>query len=73
MCSLVPRPSPQLSSLAVRITLLSVIRTASDDSCGEGLGTRLAGVIEAWIEGLESWESERDQGGVSTAGRSRLL
>ena len=44
ICSLVPRPPPQLSSLAVRITLrtLSVIRTASDDSCGEGLGTRLA-------------------------------
>ena len=51
--SLVPRPPPQLSSLAVRITLsssvsslavritLSVIRTASDDSCGGGLGTRL--------------------------------
>ena len=38
--SLVPRPSPQLSSLAARI-LLRVIRTASDDSCGEGLGTRL--------------------------------
>ena len=35
-----PAP-PQLSSLAVRITLLSVIRTASDDSCGGGLGTRL--------------------------------
>ena len=33
-----PSPSPQLSSLAVRIT---VIRTASDDSCGEGLRTRL--------------------------------
>ena len=31
--SLVPRPPPQLSSL--------VIRTASDDSCGGGLGTRL--------------------------------
>ena len=38
--SLVPRPSPQLSSLAARI-LLRFIRTASDDSCGEGLGTRL--------------------------------
>ena len=40
-CSLVPRPPPQLSSLAVRITLRSVIRTASDDSCDGGLGTRL--------------------------------
>ena len=39
--SLVPRSPPQLSSLAVRIMLLSVIRTASDDSCGGGLGTRL--------------------------------
>ena len=38
--SLVPSPSPQLSSLAVRITL-RVIRTASDNSCGGGLGTRL--------------------------------
>ena len=26
-------PPPQLSSLAVRITLLTVIHTASDDSC----------------------------------------
>ena len=34
--SLVPRPPPQLSSLAVRIT--------SDDSCGGGLGTRLGAV-----------------------------
>ena len=33
-----PRPPPQLSSLAVRITH---IRTASNDSCGGGLGTRL--------------------------------
>ena len=39
--SLVPSPSLQLSLLAVRIMLGSVIRTASDDSCGEGLGTRL--------------------------------
>ena len=36
--SLVPRPPPQLLSLAVRIMC---IRTASDDSCGGGLGTRL--------------------------------
>ena len=41
-CSLVPSSSPQLSSLAVRITLLTVICTASDDSCGEGLGIRTA-------------------------------
>ena len=40
-CSLVPSPPPQLSSLAVRITLLTVIRTASDDSCGGRPGTRL--------------------------------
>ena len=32
---------PQLSSLAVRIMVRSVICTASDDSCGGGLGTRL--------------------------------
>ena len=31
---LVPGPPPQLSSLAVRVTLLAIIRTASDDSCG---------------------------------------
>ena len=37
--SLIPSPSPQLSSLAVRITQRSF--SASDDSCGEGLGTRL--------------------------------
>ena len=37
--SLVPSPSPQLSSLAEK--LLRVIRTASDDSYGEGLGMRL--------------------------------
>ena len=36
--SLIPSPSPQLSSLAVRITRRSF--SASDDSCGEGLGTR---------------------------------
>ena len=35
----VPSLSPQLSSLAVRIT--HVICTSSDDSCGGGLGTRL--------------------------------
>ena len=35
--SLTPSPPPQLSSLAI----LRVIRTASDDSCGGGLGTRL--------------------------------
>ena len=40
-CSLVPSPPSQLSSLAVRITLLTVIRTASDDSCGGRPGTRL--------------------------------
>ena len=40
-CSLVPSPPPQLSSLAVRITLLIVIRTASDNSCGGRPGTRL--------------------------------
>ena len=40
-CSLVPGLPPQLLSLAVRITVRSVIRTASDDSCGGGLGTRL--------------------------------
>ena len=40
-CSLVPSLPPQLSSLAVRITLLTVIRTASDDSCGGRPGTRL--------------------------------
>ena len=36
--SFVPNPPPQLSSLVVRIT-----RTASDDSCGGGLGMRLSG------------------------------
>ena len=40
-CSLVPGLPPQLPSLAVRITGRSVIRTASDDTCGGGLGTRL--------------------------------
>ena len=39
-CSLVPGLPPQLSSLAVRITMRSVIRTtlgtASDDSCIRG-------------------------------------
>ena len=39
-CSLVPGLPPQLSSLAVRITMRSVIRTAlgtaSDDSCVHG-------------------------------------
>ena len=39
-CSLVPGLPPQLSSLAVRITMRSVIRaalgTASDDSCVRG-------------------------------------
>ena len=40
--SLVPSPPPQLSLLAVWITRRRVIRTASDDSCDGGLGTRLA-------------------------------
>ena len=40
-CSLVPGLPRQLSSLAVRITGRSVIRIASDDTCGGGLGTRL--------------------------------
>ena len=35
-CSLGPGLPPQLSSLAVRITMRSVIRTASDDSCVRG-------------------------------------
>ena len=42
--SLGPSPPPQLSSLAVSIMLiitLRVIRTASDNSCGGGPGTRL--------------------------------
>ena len=43
VCSLVPRPQLQLSLLAVRI-MLSVIHTASNDSCSEGLGTRLLGM-----------------------------
>ena len=40
---LVPSPPPQLSLFAVRITTCSTenICTASDDSCGGGLGTRL--------------------------------
>ena len=46
LASLIPSPSPQLSSLAVRITLrrvrVSVIRSASNDSCGGGLGARLS-------------------------------
>ena len=42
--SLSPSP-PQQSSLAVRITLLYIIRTASDNSCGGGLGKRLGGVF----------------------------
>ena len=55
--SLVPSPPPQLSSsLAVRIR---VIRTASDDSCGGGLGTRLA---YTYVRGATfhnlSWKSE---------------
>ena len=53
--SLIPSPPPQLSSL---------IRTASDDSCGGGLGTRLAGhpptVLvagkEQWWEGGGEWK-----------------
>ena len=40
-CSLVPGLPLQLSSLAVRIMARGVIRTASDDSCGGGLGTKL--------------------------------
>ena len=41
--SLVSTPLPQLSSLVARMTLLimSVIRTASEDSCSGELGTRL--------------------------------
>ena len=39
--SLVPRPPPQLLSLAVRKGLLRAFRTASDKSWGGGLGTRL--------------------------------
>ena len=38
--SLIPSPSLQLSPVAVWI--LSIICTASDNSCGEGLGMRLA-------------------------------
>ena len=38
-CRLVPSP-PQLSSLAVRTTLLTVTRTASDESCGGRQATR---------------------------------
>ena len=41
----------QLSSL---ITVRSVIRTASDDSCGGGLGTRLQ-VMHAWIIQYAGW------------------
>ena len=42
VASLVPSPSIQLLSLAVRITRhLRVIHTASDDSCGGSLGMRL--------------------------------
>ena len=52
--SLVPSPPPQLSSLAVRITW-RVIHTASDDSCGGGLGTRLGLVtIERFLGCAES-------------------
>ena len=47
-CSLVPI-SPQLLSLAVQITQ-SIIRTASDNSCGGGLGMWLCGV---WIVVLQ--------------------
>ena len=46
--SLVPSPPPQLLSLAVRITWR--IRTASDDSCGGGLGTRLGEVKHQWLK-----------------------
>ena len=46
LASLIPSPLPQLSSLAVRIMLrrvrISIIHTASDDSCGGGLGARLS-------------------------------
>ena len=40
--SLVPSPPPQLSSLAVRITLLRIIRTTS--------------VLQATIAAVEEWE-----------------
>ena len=45
--SLVPSPPPQLSSLAVQIfsVLQVVIRTANNDSCGGGLGTRIDNCI----------------------------
>ena len=47
------RPSPQLSSLAVRIKLGTrpSPQLSLDDSCGEGLGMRLSrvGVREQWI------------------------
>ena len=47
-CSLVPIP-PQLLSLAVQITQ-SIICTASDNSCGGGLGMWLCGV---WVVVLQ--------------------
>ena len=48
MASLVPSPSTQLSSLAVRITRhLRIIRTASDDSLRTRLGRGLMSIV--WI------------------------
>ena len=57
--SLVPGLPLQLSSLAVRITVRSVIRTASDDSCGGGLGTRLQiAAVEDWVQSYRSYTRE---------------
>ena len=50
-CSLVPSPSPQLLSLAVRITVLTVIRIASDDSCGEDWVL----VLQATTAAVKDW------------------
>ena len=46
--SLVSSPSAQLSSLAVRFSAL--LRTASGDSGGEGLGTRLGYGWVGWYK-----------------------
>ena len=61
MSSLVPRPSMQLSSLAVRIMLCYSIHTASDNSCGGELGTRLGYVSSG---DLHSFVSSFTVGGL---------
>ena len=65
--SLVPSPPPQLSSLAQR-----VIRTASDDCCGGGLGTRLG--LAQYSLVYWQWPRTKDlgEGGRERVGRERV-